>query len=197
VQYTLSLPDAPPSYAQEPKKGKRYYMGVDLAKSHDYTVIVIIDEGGHVVYFDRFNDISWTIQKKRVVDIAQYYNAAVLVDSTGVGDPVLDDLLYHISVDGFKFSNTSKRQLVENLSIGIERGSISFFEIPELIEELSTFAYDQSETGLIRYNAPDGLHDDCVIALALAYWHYTQNSGMTEAFSDVGNSRQMASDIWS
>jgi len=180
----------------QPKNAKRYYMGVDLAKSHDYTVIIILDEGGHCVYFDRFNSIAWTVQKKRIIDTAKLFNASVLLDSTGLGDPILDDLIYHISVEGFKFSNTSKRQLIENLSIGIERGSVSFPEIPELINELSIFSFEQSSTGVIRYNAPDGLHDDCVIALALAYWKYNNSSGMIEAFTDIGG-RQMVSDIWS
>ena len=180
---------------EEPVTKKHYFMGVDLAKSHDYTVIIVLDDRGHLVYYDRFNDIAWTIQKKRIITIAEHYNAAVLIDSTGLGDPILDDLSLHINVEGYKFSNISKRQLIENLSIGIERGQISFPEIIELINELSIFTFDQTTQGNIRYNAPSGMHDDTVIALALAYMHYTDNSGMSEAFSDIGG-RVMQSDIW-
>lgn len=180
---------------QEPIRKRHYFMGVDLAKSHDYTVIIVLDDRGHLVYYDRFNDIAWTIQKKRIIDVAEHYSSATLIDSTGLGDPILDDLSLHINVEGYKFSNISKRQLIENLAIGIERGTISFPEITELINELSIFTFDQTIHGNIRYNSPPGMHDDIVIALALAYIHYTDNSGMSESFSDIG-SREMVSDIW-
>ena len=43
--------------------------------------------------------------------------------------------------------------------------------IPETIRELSNFTYDISETtDRIRYEAPQGFHDDIVIAQALAIW---------------------------
>lgn len=151
----------------------QYYAGIDLAKSYDYTVICILDSSGHLCSFDRFNDMAWTVQKERIICKIKEYNAIALIDSTGLGDPILDDLLMsEISISGFKFTNASKRQLVEKLAISIEMQEISFPEIPELINELSIFTFEQTQSGTIRYNAPSGMHDDIVIALALAYWQY-------------------------
>ena len=155
---------------QEPIPGTKYYAGIDLAKTYDYTVVIIFNEQGQLVAYDRYNQISWEVQKERIINLVNKYKAFALVDSTGVGDPILEDLEKHIQCEGYKFSNTSKRQLIERLSISLETETISFPEIPELINELNIFTFEQSSTGTIRYNAPSGMHDDIVISLALANW---------------------------
>lgn len=172
---------------QDYNSRKQYFAGVDLAKHSDYTVICILDNNGHLVYFDRFNDITWTIQKARIIDACTKYHAYTLIDSTGIGDPILDDLSMHMQCEGYRFDNTSKRHLIETLSMSIERVDITFPEIPELINELNIFTFDQSQSGLIRYNAPDGLHDDIVISLSLANFIYKRQSGHSvDDFTDIG-----------
>jgi hypothetical protein len=156
---------------------KSYYAGIDLAKSYDFTVICILDHHGHLCYYDRFNDISWTVQKERIVKACQMFDAYTIIDSTGLGDPILDDLAPDIRVSGYKFTNISKRQLIEALIVSVERAEISFPEIPELLNEMSIFAFEQGETGTIRYNAPEGMHDDIVISLALANWACSRGRG--------------------
>ena len=39
-----------------------------------------------------------------------------------------------------------------------------------LLGELLAFQAERLPSGLMRYSAPEGMHDDCVISLALA-WH--------------------------
>jgi hypothetical protein len=58
--------------------------------------------------------------------------------------------------------------MVQALSLSIERGEVFFPDIPELIQELSLYGYEMLSTGGVRYSAPEGHHDDCVMALALA-----------------------------
>jgi len=162
----------------------QYYAGIDLAKSYDFTVICILDNQGRLAAYDRFNDISWTVQKQRIIDLCKKYDAYCLLDSTGLGDPILDDLSQHIRVEGYKFSNISKRQLIEKLAMAIERNELSFPEIPELINELNIYTFEQTTTGVIKYNAPEGLHDDIVISLALANWIYGGGK-MSEDITDI------------
>jgi hypothetical protein len=154
---------------EKPSQSKSYFAGIDLAKSVDYTVICILDQDNHLCFFDRFNQISWNIQKERIINAIKKYNAVSLIDSTGVGDPILEDLNKQINAQGFKFTNVSKRQLIESFSMAIEKQEVSFPDIPELTNELNIFTFDQTQSGNIRYNAPDGMNDDIVIALALAY----------------------------
>ena len=45
---------------------------------------------------------------------------------------------------------------------------------PELIDELESFEYSVTESGNVKMSAPSGVHDDTVIALALAAWQPTK-----------------------
>jgi phage FluMu gp28-like protein len=158
---------------EEAKAGRNYIMGVDLAKYTDYTVIAVVDRHTHcLVYFDRFNQLDWSLQKARIEAVSRRYNnCPARIDSTGVGDPICEDLeKTGVMVYPYKFTQESKRELVENLSIKIENGHIFYPNIPEMIAELEAFTYDILPSGKVRYEAPSGKHDDCVMALALAYY---------------------------
>ena len=171
----LEIMDAEP---QKPMTGHRYIMGVDLAKVEDFTVIAVYDAGNNrQVYQARFNQIDWGMQKARIAETARHYGdgtspASVIIDATGLGDPIVEDLArMGIPVDPIKFTNDQKRQMIEKLSNWIETGRIHMLNIPETRTELTNFTYDISETtDRVRYEAPVGFHDDIVIAHALAVW---------------------------
>ena len=142
--------------------------GIDLAKSFDYTVIVGLDSNGDVCYFERFQQ-DWRSTKQRIKTIPK---APILIDSTGVGDPIAEDLQSEgLDITGFKFSNVSKQQLMTGLQSAIQQRKITFPEGP-ITAELSIFEYQFGQFG-VKYGAPSGFHDDCVMALALAWNHFT------------------------
>jgi hypothetical protein len=154
-----------------PEPQKQYVMGADLAKHEDFTVLCVLDMDGHLCAFDRFNQLDWVFQRKRIVQLAQQYNARLLIDSSGVGDPVCDELQREdIRVDGYKFTSATKKDLIENLSMTIENQKLTIPQILHLINELKLYGYKTTPSGNIQYGAPEGYHDDCVIALALAAW---------------------------
>ena len=162
-------------YLEEPNPNARYIMAADLGKYQDFTVLVVLkqeDKHFQLVYFDRFNQIDWGLQKTKIQNVSKRYNnCTCIVDSTGVGDCVFEDLSkMRVNVRGFRIkSNEIKCQLIETLIIALENEEISFPNIPELVNELKIFGREYSEvSGKTHYNAPSGFHDDCVIALALA-----------------------------
>ena len=158
---------------EEPKRSRQYKMGVDLARVLDFTVITVVDRHTHeLVYFDRFNQIDWQLQKARIEAVARRYNnATITIDSTGVGDPIAEDLRkLGLIIQDVKFTSISKKNIIENLAIMIEQDRIKYPEIPVLIKELEEFTYELLPSGQVRYTAPEGLHDDCVCSLALACW---------------------------
>lgn len=146
--------------------------GIDLAKSVDWTVITGLDKNGSVCYFDRFQK-DWRQTKEAIRGLI---HAPVLMDSTGVGDPIFEDLQRdNIPVTGFKFSSTTKQQLMEGLASAIQQRRITFPEGP-ITEELLIFEYQYTAHG-VKYSAPSGFHDDCVMSLALAWQHYQRGIG--------------------
>ena len=165
---------------EEPQTWKSYVAGCDLAKHSDFTVICILDHMGHLVFFDRFSRLDWVFQCKRIVEACRRYRAPLLLDSTGVGDPIFD-LLWRegLDVEGYKFTNQSKKELIENLSIMIDNRQLSYPDIPVLLNEMSIFGYKMSPVGNVQYGAPKGYHDDCPTALGLACWKLRnkQNTG--------------------
>ena len=54
-----------------PQLSKKYVMGGDLAKLEDFTVLIVLDIDGHLVAFDRFNELDWVFQRKRIVQLSQ------------------------------------------------------------------------------------------------------------------------------
>lgn len=192
--------------------------GWDLAKSVDYTVGIGLDKQGRVCNWDRFQR-PWNETLKRIQE--KTARAAALVDSTGVGDPIVETLQRDLdgvsraalqaaefahkgrngtnghkhkgegkadeeaapepsitalltgrvtrrNFHGFKFSSASKQMIMEGLAVAIQKRLITFPDGP-IVQELEAFEFEYTRTG-VRYAAPEGFHDDCVCALALA-WH--------------------------
>ena len=154
-----------------------YLMGADLGRYHDFTVLTVVDRmTNQIAAFERFNQIDWEFQKKRIIALADKFNSPVWIDSTAitVGDAYVRELSdAGLNVSGYKLGNISKRQLVEKLAVMIDQKFIKIPNFPErevLIDELESFGYELTPSGNIRYQAPQGLFDDCVISLALAVW---------------------------
>jgi len=146
--------------------------GIDLAKSYDWSVIIGLDAAGNVCYLDRFQK-DWHTTKQTILKLPR---KAMLLDSTGVGDPIFEELQRAgLMVEGLKFTSNSKQQLMVGLQNAIHTKSISY---PEgvIVNELEVFEYQFTANG-VKYSAPSGFHDDCVMALALAYQNFTQRMG--------------------
>ncbi len=171
---------------ESPIANHRYVMGVDLARHVDFTVIVVVDRSNHqIVHFDRFNQIDYQLQKARIEATARRYNNALIrIDATGVGDPITEDLQrLGLAVDPYVFTNQSKKNLIDSLALKIEQGKIGYPHVTELISELEAYTYELLPSGMTRYTAPDGLHDDCVVSMALAYWEIGEKQYVSENFS--------------
>jgi len=144
--------------------------GWDLAKHHDWTVGVALDAQCRVCRFERWQ-ATW---RATVADIRHITRGVpALVDSTGVGDPVLEQLQANGGGNfaGFHFNQTSKQQLMEGLALAIHQREIAFPE-GQLTNELMAFEYvvrtlNGRVTG-VQYAAPEGMYDDAVCGLALA-----------------------------
>lgn len=154
-----------------PIPGRRYVGGLDLARTADWTVAVVLDvKDSSVVAFERWHGVAWEETGRRVFELSRRYNGARFwVDSTGLGDPVLEQIERGgVPVQGVKFTAASKVQLIEGLAVKMERGELFFPPLAVLMGELEAFEATTGPTGTTKYSAPTGEHDDCVIALALA-----------------------------
>jgi len=170
---------------EAPRSGETYCAGLDLAKTEDYTVLVILNPRKEVVFVDRFHRLDWSIQIERIKAALDRFNQArVFVDSTGAGEPIFESLRRaNINAVSYPFTMKSKAALVDNLVLLLERRELILPrpEVwPEGIDELEAFEFSVSESGNVKSGAPSGTHDDCVMALALAAWAARRPAGQDQ-----------------
>lgn len=143
--------------------------GIDLAKKRDWTVALGLDLEGYTAGYSRFQ-VSWDMTMARIRDLVRFTPA--LVDATGVGDPIVE-LLQKSSpgtYEGYVFTPASKQRLMEGLAVAIQSHQVHYPQ--EVVDELENFEFEYTKFG-VRYSAPEGFHDDKVMALALANQHRT------------------------
>lgn len=173
--------------------GTLFCAGVDLAKRRDWTVIVGLDREGNVVGYDRWQKVPWGETMARISDAVGH--VPCLIDATGVGDPIVEHLQrQHNQVEGFVFTPKSKQMLMEGLALDLQSRSFTYpsqAAMPgnQFRHELDAFEYEATRTG-VRYSAPGGMHDDVVMALALARSKYrTLSTGLSAGVQGLGNMR--------
>ncbi len=159
-----------------PETGHFYSMGVDLAKTQDYTVISVFDRMSNTqVYRDRFRGYDWRYVKTKIKAVSEHYNKAlVTIDSTGVGDPIYEDLAHaKVNVVSFKFTEMSKRDLIQKHQLWTEQKRVKLINQQEALFEYDNYSYTLTPEGKVKYGAPEGYNDDIVTADALGVWDLT------------------------
>ncbi|MEE8262712.1 MAG: terminase family protein [Gammaproteobacteria bacterium] len=148
--------------------------GWDLAKHVDWTVGIGLNKGGFTCNFERFQQ-PWKETAADIMRVTGKIDADV--DSTGVGDPIVERLQREGGSNfyGYNFGGGRKQPLMEGLAVGIQSGEVHY---PEgvISRELESFEYQYTRTG-VKYSAPEGFNDDAVCALALAYHRWKQAGG--------------------
>lgn len=153
--------------------GRAYVIGVDWGRHEDFTVFTVLDARERaVVALDRFTQIEYAFQLARLKALrARFQHAAVVAESNSIGGPLIEQLRRDgVGVTAFQTTNASKAQIVEALALAFEDGALRIPPEQWLIDELMAFDQERTPSGLMRYGAPNGGHDDGVMSLAIA-WH--------------------------
>jgi len=161
----------------QPLDGEVVAWGWDFARAQDWTVGVGLDKDYRAVRVERWQMVPWPETKARIAKYTGDCQASG--DSTGVGDPIVQDLqATGVRIDGVSFTGSlrhhhtgaitagTKQKLMERLVLAIQTRTVTIPDGP-VRAELETFGYEYTANG-VRYSAPEGFHDDCVMALALA-----------------------------
>jgi hypothetical protein len=147
-------------------------IGVDWGRTNDYTVFTAVSAAGQVLSIDRFRGLEYSLQRGRLQAFWQRLGgrAYIIAEQNNMGGPVIEQLQRDgLPVVAFTTTNASKAAAVEALALAFERGDIKIPNDPVLIGELQAFEAKALPSGLMRYAAPEGLHDDTVMSLAIAW----------------------------
>jgi len=185
-----------------PQDGHEYVFGVDWGKLNDFTVITVLDAStSAMAEMDRFRQIDYALQVGRLRALYDRYRPGTIVaERNAMGEPIIEQLQRQgMPVQPFTTTSASKTQAIEALALAIERQDVAILNEPDLVGELQGFEAKRLPSGTLRYEAPQGMHDDCVISLALA-WHavagYTKPAGAI-IDSDLSSYKAQRKSIWS
>lgn len=170
--------------------------GWDLARSFDWTVGIALDAWGTTCRYHRWQ-MPWRECIERIERLTG--DTYALLDSGGVGDAVveiiqrpvvtsppapLEDLYdpntapaverpWRSNFVGHRNNAQSKQALMEGLAVAIQSGQLRH-PGGRIQDELEAFEFVYTRNHVL-YSAPEGLHDDCVSALSLAWRAYITN----------------------
>lgn len=185
--------DAPVARLQERgEAGHQYVMGVDWGKYNDFTVIIILDLTAstiphvtigspwdrrelpviEVCYIDRFNQVDYTLQMGRLLAAYEKFHPGIIVaERNAAGEPLIE-VMQRMNLPVFPFitGNATKALAIDALALALERGQLALPQNEILINELLSFDAERLPSGMLRYAAPEGMHDDVTMALAMAMW---------------------------
>lgn len=153
--------------------GHSYVIGVDLARSYDFNVIAVVSSTSkELVYLDRFNQVDTAVQVSRIMGAWERFGKPPLIVEQNNAYAILDILqakgAYTVP---WLTTNASKAAAIQSLERAFDYQEIKILDDSVLLSELSAFDSDVLPSGLIRYSAPDGQHDDTVMALAIAWYN--------------------------
>lgn len=174
-----------------PLDGEPVGIGADWAKDVDYTWFIATGAvSGAVMKVQRLpHRVSYLQQVNALVEFCKDFESRgffLCHDKTGVGNAV-DDILFDQhgdfftpaddggNTESFIFTPKSKCELVEEGIVAFEAGQLGWVRNGEvepvyetMIREHEDYALEVSDKGRISYGAPDGLHDDAVMACLLS-----------------------------
>lgn len=163
----------------DPQPGAQYVAGVDVAASVDYTVITVLDANTkEMVHMDRFNRVDYPVLEDRIAArYEKWHLTGAVVEANSIGQGVIDHLQNRgLNIMPFTTTNATKHVIIQNLQSAFEHGQIKIIDDPVLVGELLSFESKKTSSGNFTYSAPEGQHDDTVVALALAWYGIERGS---------------------
>jgi phage FluMu gp28-like protein len=152
-----------------------YYAGVDFGKLQDYSVFAVLRRDGDIlkiVYMYQFPlETSYTHVIGHLVRANQKFQfRSVLVDQTGVGEPVLEEIRNQglRNVEGVKFTVQTKEELLTSLKMAMEQNRLAIPYHRQLCQQINEQQHEYSKSGHLQFSHPENSHDDMLWALALA-----------------------------
>lgn len=155
-----------------PLDGHQYIAGVDVAAAVDYTVVAVMDAASReMVWMDRFNRVDYPVLEERLAAVyARWRLSSMTVEANSIGQPVIDHLYQRgLTIIPFMTTSATKQAAIQGLQAAFEHDAIRILKDPVLIGELLSYESKRNASGSFSYSAPDGMHDDTVMALAIAW----------------------------
>jgi len=152
-----------------------FYAGVDLGKYRDHSVVTVVEAKDNVLKLVHMHRFPLRTSYAAVIGYIKtlrdrWLLNKVLVDMTGVGDYIVEDMKNAgiPGVEGVKFTLETKMKIATHLKELMVEGRLKIPYDPDLIAELNIERFELTKDGKIKFSHPEGTHDDGFWSLALA-----------------------------
>jgi hypothetical protein len=160
------------------ERTQKLFGGLDIGRADDYTVLTILNKNYQMVYVQRWRQQEWSKIIDEVATKIREYNAEIFVEVNNQGDvffEMLQNKVYN-NVQPYVTTTATKPIMIEDLAVHFENKDIGILNENWLVDELNAFTYIYNEkTRRVQYGAPQGVHDDGVMSLALAVQSIKKN----------------------
>jgi hypothetical protein len=160
------------------ERTQKLFGGLDIGRADDYTVLTILNKNYQMVYVQRWRQQEWSKIIDEVATKIREYNAEIFVEVNNQGDvffEMLQNKVYN-NIQPYVTTTATKPIMIEDLAVHFENKDIGILNENWLIDELNAFTYIYNEkTRRVQYGAPQGVHDDGVMSLALAVQSIKKN----------------------
>lgn len=155
---------------------KSYYLGVDIGRTHDLTVLYLLEANGTQRITRRIIEMKNTPYAEQMQAIATYAGKPcvrrVCIDATGMGKPLAEEALrlYGAKCEAVTFTAGVKEDLATTLRRAMEDRALRIPALPALAADLRSIRKEVTSAGNIRYVGERTVngHADRFWALALA-----------------------------
>lgn len=165
---------------EAPIPNHTYIGGIDWGRSNDATVFTIIDATANEMAFaDRMVQTQFDLQLTRLRALHERFHVEAWIgEYNSIGGPQVEALQRQgIPVRPFTTTNATKAQIIDALALALEQQALKLLKNPVLVGELKAYQSKALASGMMTYSAPEGMHDDHVMSLALA-WHGAHRRGV-------------------
>ena len=160
------------------ERTQKLFGGLDIGRADDYTVLTILNKNYQMIYVQRWRQQEWSKIIDEVANKIREYNAEIFVEVNNQGDvffEMLQNKVYN-NVQPYVTTTATKPIMIEDLAVHFENKDIGILNENWLVDELNAFTYIYNEkTRRVQYGAPQGVHDDGVMSLALAVQSIKKN----------------------
>lgn len=155
------------------------YCAIDWANggNNDDTCVTFMNRDKELVEIYYINNMSPTMQIDKIVSLISNYTKVktITVEENSIGTVYYDILRGKlnnvIKINKFLTTNKTKNEIIELLITAFENNEIGILNDEKLLNQLSFYEMIYNpKTGNTTYNAPNGLHDDAVMSLAMCYY---------------------------
>lgn len=151
-------------------------IGFDVARTRDWSHLYAFNSRGEWVDSKRVGHLDWSVQRMSVIEMYKRLKAQmVLIDVTGMGPQKVaaEIVARDLSQDGVRVVAVDlyaemKAAVIQHLMLKFDLGQIRISM--DTAEQFRHYTSVELPSGNERFSAPEGEHDDEVMAAALAVW---------------------------